>query len=453
MPTTFFADLVRETCHGGGTGPLLPAGALPGHRRFADIVPVDTMFHYAVAGIAQPDQWETGLGRIDGDGRLVRDQVAASSNDGARVDFAAGLKTIALTVGAGWFAAHDAGAGALAGDVAALTSEVTSALATKQPLSTTHDGAAAGDDGDLITVRRGGGWVNLSLAALAYRNAAGRVTIGGALAAPHGTAAAPGIGFAGDGDGGLYRPGADSIGLATGGGERMRITGAGLVGIGTVNPATRLEVAAADQIVARLRVRNSAAGGRAYDLVAGIHNASQSAFSIYDATGDSTILVVDNSYVRPGVDNAQSLGVGTSRWSVVFAATGMINTSDTREKTWRGGATAAELRAASRIAAELGFFQWNDAIARKGPDGARLHFGVRAQAVWAIMADEGLIDPLGSDGRPGDTRYAFLCWDEWQAAAGEAIARRDRFGIRTDQLILFLVAAQEARIGALEAAA
>ncbi len=449
MPTPFFADLVRELCQGGGTGPLTPTGAVAGHRRFADAVPPNTMFHYAIAGIAQPGQWEAGLGRIDADGRLVRDTVAASSAGGAAVDFAAGLKTIALTVGAGWFAAQGAGADALAEDVMALTS----GLAAKQPLSTTHGGAATGDEGDLVTVRRGSGWVNIPLTALAYRSAAGRVMVSGALAALDGTAEAPGIGFSGDGDCGLYRPGADSIGLATGGAERMRITSTGLAGIGTANPATRLEIAGADQIISRLRIRNSAAGGRVYDLVSGIHNASQSSFSIYDATGDATMLVVDTGHVRPGADNVPSLGTAIHRWSVVFAATGTINTSDAREKTWRGGATAAELRAASRIAAELGFFQWNEAVAHKGPDGARLHFGVRAQAVWAIMADEGLIDSVDAGGRPGDTRYAFLCWDEWDEQAGDDSVRRDRFGIRPDQLILFLIAAQAARIGALEAAA
>ncbi|MFN4097276.1 MAG: hypothetical protein ACK4GG_10960, partial [Sphingomonas sp.] len=37
MPTPFFADLVREIAHEGGTGPLTPAGAVPGHRRFAGV--------------------------------------------------------------------------------------------------------------------------------------------------------------------------------------------------------------------------------------------------------------------------------------------------------------------------------------------------------------------------------------------------------------------------------
>ena len=107
------------------------------------------------------------------------------------------------------------------------------------------------------------------------------------------------------------------------------------------------------------------------------------------------------------------------------------------------------MRAGRRIIAELGFYQWNDAIAAKSAADARYHFGVQAQRVWEIMADESLIDPIDAEGRPGATPYAFLCWDAW--AEGDEAG--DRFGIRPDQLALFLIAAQEARLAALEAAA
>src|SRR3546814_6610775 len=30
------------------------------------------------------------------------------------------------------------------------------------------------------------------------------------------------------------------------------------------------------------------------------------------------------------------------------------------------------------------------------------------------MAKHGLVDPISEDGRPGKTRYAFLCFDEWE---------------------------------------
>ena len=157
--------------------------------------------------------------------------------------------------------------------------------------------------------------------------------------------------------------------------------------------------------------------------------------------------------LQPATDNGPALGAAAFRWSVVYAGTGTINTSDARDKTWRDAPSDAELRAARRIVAELGFFQWNAAIGEKGADGARLHFGVRAQSVWALMADEGLIEPL-AEGTTPSSRYAFLCHDAWDQTGGSGDeAAADRFGIRTDQLALFLIAAQEARLAALEAAA
>jgi len=105
----FFADLVREVSLGTGTGDLALGGALPGHRRFADAVPPGARFHYAIAGITHPEQWETGEGEIGSGATLLRGPLA-SSDAGDAVDFSPGLKTIALTVGAAWFAGQEEGA-------------------------------------------------------------------------------------------------------------------------------------------------------------------------------------------------------------------------------------------------------------------------------------------------------------------------------------------------------
>ena len=56
-----------------------------------------------------------------------------------------------------------------------------------------------------------------------------------------GTAAACGVAFDGDPDTGVFSPGANQLALSTGGTERLRITSAGLVGIGTT-PDSRLHV-------------------------------------------------------------------------------------------------------------------------------------------------------------------------------------------------------------------
>lgn len=168
----------------------------------------------------------------------------------------------------------------------------------------------------------------------------------------------------------------------------------------------------------------------------GINCSGSDALTI--VTGGTTRLGIDSNGLHPATDNTFRSGWAGGRWSVVFAGTGTINTSDAREKTPMRALSSAELAAAKRISASIGAFQFLT--------GVRTHVGVMAQDVWAIMADEGLIDPI-TEGVTPDSKYAFLCYDEWDGDdAG------NRFGIRPDQLALFLIAAQEARIAALEAA-
>lgn len=120
----FFADLVREASWGTGTADLPLGGALPGHRAFADAVPPGVRFHYAIAGVTHPGEWETGEGEIGSGGTLVR-MPAASSSGGGIVDFGPGLKTVALTVNADWYEARERG-------VAAITGGTISGVATLQ---------------------------------------------------------------------------------------------------------------------------------------------------------------------------------------------------------------------------------------------------------------------------------------------------------------------------------
>ena len=68
-------------------------------------------------------------------------------------------------------------------------------------------------------------------------------TMTGVLAVTAGTAALPGIAVSGDPNTGIYSPGADQLAVATNGTERLRITSAGLVGIGSSSPASKLTVA------------------------------------------------------------------------------------------------------------------------------------------------------------------------------------------------------------------
>jgi hypothetical protein len=102
----FFADLVREFSSSTGAGDFVLAGAVPGHRGFAGAVPAGARFHYCIAGVTRPDEWEVGEGSIGSGGTLVRGPLASSAG-GASVAFSPGLKAVALTVAAEWFAARD----------------------------------------------------------------------------------------------------------------------------------------------------------------------------------------------------------------------------------------------------------------------------------------------------------------------------------------------------------
>jgi hypothetical protein len=98
-----------------------------------------------------------------------------------------------------------------------------------------------------------------------------------------GSEAIPGITFNVDGDTGLWRPIANTLALVTGAAERMRITSAGLLGLGTNNPAARLHIASAgatpqlhlgqnDSANAFTRMRYSVGNTNLWDIAAGGNN-------------------------------------------------------------------------------------------------------------------------------------------------------------------------------------
>lgn len=142
----------------------------------------------------------------------------------------------------------------------------------------------------------------------------------------------------------------------------------------------------------------------------------------------------------PISDNNIGLGSGALRWSVVYAGTGTINTSDARDKQQVRDLSVAERAVAVRCKGLIRAFKFNDAVQAKG-DGARIHFGVMAQNVVAAFASEGL----------DASSYALLCYDEWESAPevldddGTVItpAREagNRYGIRYEELLAFIIAA------------
>jgi hypothetical protein len=153
MAELFFADLVREACWATGTGDLALGGAIAGHRRFADAVPPGARFHYCVAGVAHPGEWEVGEGQLGSGNSLLRAPIASSAGptdepgEAEAVSFSPGLKTIALTVAADWFTRKEAGVADI-GDVAGLDD----ALAQKADAAHDH---AIGDTAGLVAALNG----------------------------------------------------------------------------------------------------------------------------------------------------------------------------------------------------------------------------------------------------------------------------------------------------------
>lgn len=156
------------------------------------------------------------------------------------------------------------------------------------------------------------------------------------------------------------------------------------------------------------------------------------------AIGDTQLAFVTNAQARilldgsagsyglkPNADNSQPLGGAAFRWSVVYSATGAINTSDAREKEQGRSLSDKEKAVALKIKAGLKAFKFKTSVAEKGDD-ARWHFGVYAQEVAAAFSSEGL----------DATQYAMFCYDEWEAGPAG-----NRYGIRYDELLSFIIAA------------
>lgn len=189
--------------------------------------------------------------------------------------------------------------------------------------------------------------------------------------------------------------------------------------------------------------------------------------------GAANVITIDptgNHY--PSADNVRSSGMAGNRWSVVYAGTGTINTSDARDKTEVREFDQAEISAAKALVREIGLYQWLASINNKGAEHARVHCGMTVQRAIEVMASFGL-DPM---------QYGFICHDswpeeteifeQWEATpavydpetgmvlepakpAGERLERAYRaagecYSFRTDQLLLFLAAGFEARLTALE---
>jgi hypothetical protein len=134
---------------------------------------------------------------------------------------------------------------------------------------------------------------------------------------------------------------------------------------------------------------------------------------------------------QPSLDNSFSLGAPTKRFSVLYATTGTINTSDAREKTPMIQIDERLLRVGYRLAKQIGKFQWLDSVQRKGATNARHHIGLTAQMVEAALNDEGVAPET----------LALFCRDGATKTEQKGTpSRQDTLGLRFDQVMMLMIA-------------
>jgi hypothetical protein len=166
-------------------------------------------------------------------------------------------------------------------------------------------------------------------------------------------------------------------------------------------------------------------------------------FYLSQASGAARTLAFNGTNFFPVTDNAISCGFSANRWSVVYAATGAINTSDANQKQDIANLDDAEKRVAVAIKSLIKKYRFKDAVAKKG-DAARIHIGAVAQEVQAAFVAEGL-DPA---------QYALFCSDTWYEVNGKAAepatpytaetpnaVEVTRLGLRYEELLAFVIAA------------
>lgn len=111
-------------------------------------------------------------------------------------------------------------------------------------------------------------------------------------------------------------------------------------------------------------------------------------------------VTIQSSALSPVTDNKMSVGTASLRASVIFSATGAIQTSDKNSKDNISDIPDEILDAWELVRAKV--YQFKDSLKEKGDD-ARWHFGWIAQLVRDAFESAG-IDPF---------KLALLCYDKW----------------------------------------
>jgi hypothetical protein len=274
------------------------------------------------------------------------------------------------------------------------------------------------------------------------------------IAGANGSASTPAV-QGEDTNTGVFFPAADTVAVATGGTERMRIDSSGnlLVGKTTAGTsvgagveasangslfATRdLPTAGSDAVVFFNRETSTGDIIRLrYDgTTVGVLGVTSGGINPFIGSGDVTLSfsAVGDAIVPAGTDGASrsgaiDLGNSGNRWDTVFATVGTINTSDRTEKQDIEELNEAERRVAVACKGLLRKYRLKSAIALKGED-ARIHFGIIAQDLQDAFAAEGL----------DAGRYGMFINSTWtDEETGE---EKSLMGVRYSELLAFIISA------------
>ena len=184
-------------------------------------------------------------------------------------------------------------------------------------------------------------------------------------------------------------------------------------------------------------------GPLAHSMLLTVNNATNHAHGT-----TSTVQYVS---VIPITTNVYHLGSTAVRWGAAWVTSGSLVASDENLKTDITSITDQERAVALEVKKNLKRFKFKDAVAKKGFDVARYHFGCIAQEVEQIFRDGGL-DPF---------KYGIIGFDTWYEGTKislngqnqefedvdisytpkDGYVKKELHSVRYDELITFILSA------------